>query len=107
MGNTSRGSDKPGRASLEKALSIEEVHDRDLGSWKLLEVIARYSRRTPVDRNLNVWPITMHYRCPSKAIVVEGGFSRNSEFLTLYSKSKTESNLTLSRLSKPESYRQF
>ncbi|RDY11259.1 hypothetical protein CR513_04107, partial [Mucuna pruriens] len=67
------------------SLSIEEVQDQDLGSWKLSEVIARYSRRTPVDRNLNIWPSTMHHRNPSKAIVVEGKFSGNSEFLTLYS----------------------
>ncbi|RDX91470.1 hypothetical protein CR513_26548, partial [Mucuna pruriens] len=61
------------------------VQDQDLGSWKLSEVIARYSQRTPVDGNLNVWPSVVHHRCPSKAIVAKGGFSRNSEFLTLYS----------------------
>ncbi|RDX78718.1 hypothetical protein CR513_40958, partial [Mucuna pruriens] len=69
----------------------KEQHDYDLGSWKLLEVIARYSRCTPVDRNLNVWPSAVHHRRPSKAIVVEGRFCGNFEFLTLYSKSKTNS----------------
>ncbi|RDX90030.1 hypothetical protein CR513_28149, partial [Mucuna pruriens] len=32
------------------------VQDQDLGSWKLSEVIARYSQCTPVDGNLNAWP---------------------------------------------------
>ncbi|RDY02987.1 hypothetical protein CR513_13488, partial [Mucuna pruriens] len=39
--------------------------DQDLGSWKLLEVITRYSRGTPVDGNLNVWPSLVHHYCPS------------------------------------------
>ncbi|RDX80723.1 hypothetical protein CR513_38697, partial [Mucuna pruriens] len=47
------------------SLSIEEVKDQDLGSWKLLEVIARYSRRTLVDGNLNVWPSMVHHYHPS------------------------------------------
>ncbi|RDX82735.1 hypothetical protein CR513_36436, partial [Mucuna pruriens] len=45
--------------------------DQDLGSGKLLEVIARYSRHTPVDGNLNIWPSLVHHCRPSKAIVVE------------------------------------
>ncbi|RDX92695.1 hypothetical protein CR513_25137, partial [Mucuna pruriens] len=32
------------------------IQDQDLGSWKLLEVIARHSERTLVDKNLNAWP---------------------------------------------------
>ncbi|RDY02532.1 hypothetical protein CR513_14003, partial [Mucuna pruriens] len=51
------------------SLSIEEVQDKDLGSWKLSEVIARYSRHTPMDGNLNVWPTLVHHCRPSKAIV--------------------------------------
>ncbi|RDX97001.1 hypothetical protein CR513_20279, partial [Mucuna pruriens] len=43
------------------------------------------SRRTPVDRNLNVWPLVVDHHRPSKAIIVKGVFFRNSEFLTLYS----------------------
>ncbi|RDX69243.1 hypothetical protein CR513_51666, partial [Mucuna pruriens] len=71
------------RSFSKVSLSIEEVQDQDSGSWKLSEVNAQYSRHTPVEGNLNVWPTTVHHRHPSKTIVVEGGFSRNSEFLTL------------------------
>ncbi|RDX96857.1 Tf2-6, partial [Mucuna pruriens] len=66
-------------------------HNHQIQGWKALlpfghgEVIAQYSRCTPMDRNLNVWPLVVYHRRPSKAIVVEGGFSGNSEFLTLYS----------------------
>ncbi|RDY07028.1 hypothetical protein CR513_08904, partial [Mucuna pruriens] len=49
------------------SLFIEEVQDQDLGSWKSSEVIARYSRHTPVDRNLNVWSSLVHHCHPSKA----------------------------------------
>ncbi|RDY12200.1 gag-pol, partial [Mucuna pruriens] len=35
--------------------------DQDLGSWKPSEVIARYSRRTLLDGNLNVWPPLVHH----------------------------------------------
>ncbi|RDY02036.1 hypothetical protein CR513_14555, partial [Mucuna pruriens] len=51
-----------------------------------MEVIARYSQHTLLDRNLNIWPSLVHHYRPSKAIIVEGGFSGTSEFLTfLYS----------------------
>ncbi|RDX60836.1 hypothetical protein CR513_60988, partial [Mucuna pruriens] len=67
----------PKRTSRPKptkvSLSIKEVQDQDLGSWKLSVVIARYSRRTLVDGNLSVWPLAMHHRRPSKMIVMEGG----------------------------------
>ncbi|RDX71221.1 hypothetical protein CR513_49458, partial [Mucuna pruriens] len=43
----------------------EVVQDQDLGSLKLSEVIARYSRRTLVDGNLNVWPSLVHHYRPS------------------------------------------
>ncbi|RDX74142.1 hypothetical protein CR513_46146, partial [Mucuna pruriens] len=46
----------------------DEGQDQDLGSWKLSEVITRYSRCTPVDGNLNVWPSLVHHYRPSKAI---------------------------------------
>ncbi|RDX72728.1 hypothetical protein CR513_47744, partial [Mucuna pruriens] len=55
--------------------SGKNVQDQDLGSWKLLEVIARYSQNTLVDRNLNVRPSLVHHYRPSKAIVVESGLS--------------------------------
>ncbi|RDX84415.1 hypothetical protein CR513_34538, partial [Mucuna pruriens] len=48
------------------SLLIEKAQDQDLGSWKLLEVIARYSRRTLVDKNLNFWPSAVHHHRPSK-----------------------------------------
>ncbi|RDX61155.1 hypothetical protein CR513_60639, partial [Mucuna pruriens] len=63
------------RSFSKVSLSIEEVQDQDLGSWKLPEVIARYSRRNPLDGNLNVWPSLVHHYRPSKAIIVEGGLS--------------------------------
>ncbi|RDX62237.1 hypothetical protein CR513_59451, partial [Mucuna pruriens] len=50
-----------------------------------VESALQYSRRTPVDGNLNVWPSTVHHRRPSKAIITEGRFFGNPEFLTLYS----------------------
>ncbi|RDY07592.1 hypothetical protein CR513_08268, partial [Mucuna pruriens] len=61
------GSRNIGTRSFSKvSFSIEEVQDQDLGSQKLSEVIAQYSRRTPMGRNLNVWPsVVNHYR-PSK-----------------------------------------
>ncbi|RDX83347.1 hypothetical protein CR513_35748, partial [Mucuna pruriens] len=34
------------------------------------------NRCTPVDGNLNIWPSLVHHCHPSKAIVVEGGLSR-------------------------------
>ncbi|RDX62026.1 hypothetical protein CR513_59686, partial [Mucuna pruriens] len=59
-----------GTRSFNKvSLSIEEVQDQDLESWKLSDVITRYSQRTLVDENLNVWPSLVHYCRPSKAIV--------------------------------------
>ncbi|RDY03115.1 hypothetical protein CR513_13335, partial [Mucuna pruriens] len=42
-----------------------------VGSWKPVKVIAQYSRRTPVGRNLNVWPSVVNHHHPSKAIVRE------------------------------------
>ncbi|RDY11414.1 hypothetical protein CR513_03928, partial [Mucuna pruriens] len=46
--------------------------DQDLRSSKLSEVIARYSRCTPVDGNRNVWPSLLHHYILPLAIVVEG-----------------------------------
>ncbi|RDX91142.1 hypothetical protein CR513_26922, partial [Mucuna pruriens] len=43
------------KSIIKVSLSIKEVQDQDLGSWKVSEVIAQYSRRTLVDGNLNVW----------------------------------------------------
>ncbi|RDX69334.1 hypothetical protein CR513_51566, partial [Mucuna pruriens] len=94
-----------GTRSFNKvSLSIEEVQDQDLGSWKLLKVIAQYSRRTLLDKNLNVWPSLVHHCRPSKAIVMESGFSGTSEFLTFRDHVKfvsveTESNQSLPRAS--------
>ncbi|RDX69252.1 hypothetical protein CR513_51661, partial [Mucuna pruriens] len=48
-----------------RSLLIEEVHYQNLGSWKLSEVITRYSRHTLVDGNLNVWPPLVHHCRPS------------------------------------------
>ncbi|RDX68112.1 hypothetical protein CR513_52931, partial [Mucuna pruriens] len=91
----------------------------DLGSWKLSEVIAQYSRRTPVDGNLNVWPSVVHHRRPSKAIVTKGRFFGNSEFLTLYSRKaglgyigtnkegRTRRKAQSQRLTKPDLYCHF
>ncbi|RDY08778.1 hypothetical protein CR513_06957, partial [Mucuna pruriens] len=66
--------DDPSHAGL-KSVSISAQKDHpgpveaenittqanDLGSWKLPEVIARYSRRTPMDENLNAWPSLVHH----------------------------------------------
>ncbi|RDY04857.1 hypothetical protein CR513_11371, partial [Mucuna pruriens] len=64
------------RSFSKVCVSIEEVKDQDLESWKLSEVITRYSRRTSVDKNVNIWPSLVHHYRPSKVIVVEGGLSR-------------------------------
>ncbi|RDX68001.1 hypothetical protein CR513_53058, partial [Mucuna pruriens] len=53
------------------SLSIDEVQNQGLGSWKLSKVIAPYSQRTPVDKKLNIWPSMVHHHHPSKAITVE------------------------------------
>ncbi|RDX73123.1 hypothetical protein CR513_47308, partial [Mucuna pruriens] len=45
--------------------SSKNADDQDLGSWKLSEVIARYSRRAPMDGNLNAWPSLVHH-CQSE-----------------------------------------
>ncbi|RDX89255.1 hypothetical protein CR513_29044, partial [Mucuna pruriens] len=63
------------RSFSKVSLSIEEVQDQELGSWKLSKVITRYSRHTLVGKNLNAWPLVVNHCCPSKAIVVEGRFS--------------------------------
>ncbi|RDX79282.1 hypothetical protein CR513_40314, partial [Mucuna pruriens] len=71
----------------------------------LLEVIARYSRRTPMDGNLNVWPSLVHHCRPSKSprpsqsdsIVFESALSRDCvEFVSIKTK-LDQSNLRVSR----------
>ncbi|RDX96192.1 hypothetical protein CR513_21181, partial [Mucuna pruriens] len=52
-------------ARIKVSFSIKEVQDQDLGSSKLTEVIARYSRRTLVDGNLNACPSLVHHYRPS------------------------------------------
>ncbi|RDX90031.1 hypothetical protein CR513_28150, partial [Mucuna pruriens] len=83
----------PGQTSLlaKVALQLPSVSlDRGgtgpgFGKLEAVEGDARYSRRTLVDGNLNVWPLAVHHRGSSKAIVVEGKLSGNSEFLTFSS----------------------
>ncbi|RDX73786.1 hypothetical protein CR513_46548, partial [Mucuna pruriens] len=78
--------DISGRNHSNKQGITRDYRKSKLGNIsKLSKVIAQYSQCTPVDGNLNVWPSAVHHRCPSKAINVEGGFSGNSKFLTLYS----------------------
>ncbi|RDX83927.1 Gag-Pol polyprotein, partial [Mucuna pruriens] len=47
------------------SLSIEEVQNQDLGSWKLSKVIARYSWCNLVDGNLSALPSLVHHSRPS------------------------------------------
>ncbi|RDX65906.1 hypothetical protein CR513_55386, partial [Mucuna pruriens] len=49
----------------EITLTNKEKRDQDLGSWKLSKVITRYSQRTPMDGNLNVWPSLVRHFYPS------------------------------------------
>ncbi|RDX72356.1 hypothetical protein CR513_48174, partial [Mucuna pruriens] len=60
---------KPLNMTMQNLCTL--VQDQDLGCWELSEVIARYSRRTPVDGNLNTWPSLVYHCRPSIAIVVE------------------------------------
>ncbi|RDX94944.1 hypothetical protein CR513_22604, partial [Mucuna pruriens] len=47
--------------ALVRCLSIEEMQDQELGSWKLSEVITWYSRCTPVGKNLSAWPLVVNH----------------------------------------------
>ncbi|RDX63632.1 hypothetical protein CR513_57913, partial [Mucuna pruriens] len=75
------------------------IRDLELGSWKLSEVIARYSRRNPAGKNLNAWPSVVNHRRPPKVIVVEGGFLGIFEFSPCI-QFRDRVGLTSSRLSK-------
>ncbi|RDX90152.1 hypothetical protein CR513_28016, partial [Mucuna pruriens] len=67
----------------------------------LSEVIARYSQRTPVGRNLNIWPSVVNHRYPSKFETELVRLRRVCPSLRLV---ETVSNSSLSRPEERESY---